>query len=113
MGATVNRKEAIRAYKELKPARGAYAMRCAASGQVWVGSSMNLDATRNGLWFGLRHGSYIDKTLQAAWDAHGEPEFSYEILEKFDDDVCPIELKDLLKARRAHWAEKFGARKLL
>jgi hypothetical protein len=113
MGSDVKRREAIKEYKARKPLRGAFAMRCCATGQVWVGSSMNLDATRNGLWFALDHGGHRDETLQAAWIAHGEQGFRYEILEKLDDDVPPIVVRDLLKEKKAHWVAQFGARALL
>ncbi len=106
------RKEAIRKFKELKTPRGAYAVRCTATGGVWVGASRNLDAAKNGAWFALRIGSHMSKTLQAEWNAHGEPAFEYEILEKLDDDVSPMAIDDLLKEKRAHWVEQLGALQL-
>jgi hypothetical protein len=109
----MTRREAIREYKERKPLRGAYAMRCAASSQAWVGSSLNLAATRNGLWFSLRTGSHREKMLQATWNAHGEEAFQYEILEKLSDDVSPIALKDLLQEKKTHWLARLGALPLL
>jgi hypothetical protein len=107
------RREVIREYKERKPRRGAYAVRCRPTGDVWVGSSMNLDATRNGVWFALRHGSHLDKGLQSVWNAQGEPEFEYEILEQLDEEVSPLAVRDLLKERKAHWLAQFGAHPLL
>lgn len=88
-------------------------MRCSATGDIWVGTSMNLDATRNGIWFGLRNGSHISKTLQAAWNTYGESQFQYEVLEKLKDDVSPIEVKDLLKGTKKHWVAQFDAQPLL
>ena len=100
MTAHISRKEAIRAYKERKPCRGAFAVRCTATGQAWVGSSPNLDAARNGIWFGLKHGSCLDKNLQTEWQTHGEGAFEYEILGKLDDDVHAMEVNDLLKEKK-------------
>jgi hypothetical protein len=113
MGAQNSRKEAIRAYKERKPCRGAFAVRCTGTGHVWVGSSPNLDKARNGIWFGLNLGSYIDKNLQAEWNTHGEPAFEYEILEKLDEDVPAMAVQDLLKEKKGLWAERLAARTLL
>ncbi len=113
MSMNVSKKEAIRAYKEPKPHRGAYAVRCTASGQLWVGSTPNLDAKRNSLWFGLRLGNCIDKSLQTEWNAHGEEAFEYEILETLDDDLCDIEVSTRLKQARTTWAARTGARTLL
>jgi len=106
------RKEAIRKFKERQPPRGVFAVRCAATDQVWVGSFANLEAMRNRLWFSLRLGSHRDQTLQAEWNARGEQTFQYEILERFDDDLCAIELNDRLKDRKKHWATQLGARTL-
>jgi hypothetical protein len=55
----------------------AFAIRCTASGRVWVGASRNLDATRNSFWFSLRHGSHPARSLQEEWDVHGEAAFQF------------------------------------
>lgn len=106
------RKEAIRQYKERKPLLGAFAVRCAATGRVWVGSSRNLDATRNGTWFGLRSGSFYDKSLQEEWNAQGEAAFQYEVLDKLDEDMHPLEVPDRLKEMRTLWIARLSARGL-
>jgi hypothetical protein len=108
-----SRREAAKEFKERKIARGAFAVKCGITAQVWVGSTMNLDASRNSTWFSLRHGSHHDKALQAAWNEHGDQNFSYEILEKLDDDVSPLEIWDLLKKVKRRWVEQLGASALL
>ncbi len=113
MRTDVNRREAKRQYKERKPRRGAFAVRCRETGQVWVGASMDLDAARNGLWFTLRHGTHLDRLLQCAWNEHGEPAFEYEVLEELEDDVFPLAVRNLLKEKRARWVARSGARTLL
>ena len=112
MHSSAARKEAIRKFKERKPLRGAFAVRCTATGRIWVGSSRNLDATKNGSWFSLRNGSHLDKSLQTEWNAHGEDKFEYEILEKLEDDVSPLAVADLLKEKRSHWIARLGTRPL-
>ena len=107
------KKRAIRQYKERKPLVGVFAVRCAAGGQVWVGFSRNLDATRNSVWFSLSSGVHRDRALQEEWNAHGELGFSYEVLEKFEDDVPAIAIRDRLKDRKQHWMSELGARGLL
>ena len=107
---TEQRKEAIRKFKEKKPLLGAFAIRCTATGQVWVGASRNLDATRNGSWAFLRNGGHPDKSLQREWNIHGEPAFEYEILEKLDEDLPPIAIADHLKESKRRWVERLGAR---
>lgn len=106
------RKDAIREFKEKPVPRGAYAVRCKTTGQVWVGASRNLAATKNGCWFSLRQGGHMDKTLQAEWNAQGEEAFEYEILEKLDDDLSPMAVTDLLKEKRQQWIDRLEARGL-
>jgi len=103
------RKQAIKDFKARQVPRGIFAVRCAPTGRVWIDSSPNLDAARNSLWFFLRNGYHPDKALQAEWNANGVQAFQYEILEKLNDDVSPLAVKDLLKEKKLHWAGKLGA----
>jgi hypothetical protein len=112
MSEKLSRKEAIREFKERKVARGVFAVRCSASGHVWVDSSPNLNAAENSLWFCLRIGSHINKALQAEWETHGKDAFRYEVLETLSDDVSPLALKDLLKEKRRHCLAESGGRPL-
>ena len=105
----MDRREARKAYKSKKTPTGIFAIRCKASGEAWVGASDHLDSARNGVWFQLRNGLHREPQLQAAWSAHGEAAFEYEILEKFDEDVSPLLLGDLLHRRQKHWASALGA----
>ena len=106
------RKEAIRKFKERKPLLGAFAIRCTASGRVWVGASRNLDATRNSFWFSLRHGSHPARSLQEEWDVHGEAAFQYEILERLEDDLVSLAVADLLKEKAGYWVGQLGASRI-
>jgi hypothetical protein len=108
----MERKEAIRAFKERKAARGIFALRCMATGQVWVESSLNLEAAQNGLFHFLRNGYHSDAALQAEWNAHGPEAFQYEVLEKLADDVLTIEARDQLKEKKLRWAAQCDARML-
>jgi hypothetical protein len=106
------KKEAISKFKERKAQLGIYAVRCLVTGQVWVGHSKNLEATRNGTWFSLRLGSHYERTLQAEWNAQGECSFEYEVLEQFEDDVLPLALSDLFKNRKQDWIARLNAHAL-
>jgi hypothetical protein len=109
MNSKLDRKEAIRKFKEREPNRGAFAVRCTATNRVWVGTSNNLDATKNGLWFSLRIGAHQAKSLQSEWNAHGEAAFEYEILEKLASDAQPMLVGDLLKEKKSAWVERLAA----
>src|SRR4051812_48168339 len=107
------KKDAIHAFKERKSALGVFAVRCTATGHVWVGASRNLHAARNGIWFALRHGGHRDRPLQDEWNAQGEPAFEYEVLEKLEDDAAPLSIADLLKDAKQRWITRSDARGLL
>ena len=108
------RRDAIREFKERKAQRGVFALRCAATGQVWVSASRNLDQQPNSIWFGLKSGGFQNREAQAAWRTHGEDAFAFEVLEAFDDEaLSSVGRADLAKARAAHWRETLGAAKLL
>ncbi len=107
---TAWRKDAAKDYKARKPQRGTYAIRCAATGEVWIGTSLNADTAKNRIWSELRHGGSLNKDLQSAWNANGSDGFTYEILETLDDDVNPLSIDDLLKEQRVRWAKQLDAR---
>lgn len=107
------RKALVRDYRDRKVQAGVYAVRCAASGEVWVGGTPDLATRQSGVWFTLRHGSHTEKSLQAAWTAHGEAVFSFETLEVIDDEeLGPLGRSSLLKDRRAAWIQDLGAKGL-
>jgi len=107
------RKEATRKFKEIKPLLGIFCVRCTVTAEAWVGSSRNLNATRNGLWFRLRMGSGPDNALQSEWNGHTEAAFCFEILEELAEDVHPFAIGDQLKQKKAEWIQRLGAGSLL
>jgi len=96
------RKELSQAVKEAKPRPGIFAVRCTASGEAWVAKAPDLGRRQAGLWFQLRMGGFPGKDLQAAWNAHGEAAFVFEILEEIADENAML-IPVLLKEREAHW----------
>jgi hypothetical protein len=106
---TEDRKAAVSAYKERKVESGIYAIRCAASGDVWVGSAPNLSTIQNRLWFTLRHGTSTDRSLQSAWHAHGAEAFSFEIVERLGEEAIGYVRDRVMKERLAGWTDQLRA----
>jgi hypothetical protein len=109
-----SRRQAVSEYKERKVPQGIYAVRCAVTGEVWVGSSPNLEQVPNRLWFALRQGGHPNTALRAAFAAHGEAAFSFEVLEEVDvADLSDYARTSVLKDRDAHWRTELGAAKVV
>lgn len=105
-----DRKAAIAAYKERKIAAGIYAIRCAPLETTWVGSWHDIETIRTRIWFSLRQGNSTKADLQAAWRAHGESAFSFEVLERLPTDVPDFARAHRLKDRTRHWIAALAAR---
>lgn len=108
-----DRKAAINAWKERKPApAGIFSLTCAVDGAVWVGESRNLEAQQTGLFFALRHGGHPNRAAQAAFARHGAEAFAYAELERLsDDDTGPLQ-RAMLRERGAHWRARLNAASL-
>jgi hypothetical protein len=104
-----DRKAAVSAYKEREVESGIYAVRCKASGEVWVGSTPDLSKIQNRLWFTLRQGTNTHRSLQTAWNAHGAEAFSFEIVERLDAEEIGYVRDRLTKERLIQWAEQLRA----
>lgn len=104
-----DRKAAIRAYKERKTVAGIYALRCAATGQCWVGRAPDVTTIQNRIWFSLRQGSDPHPTLQAASKAHGADAFTFEIVEQLKDEEVDYVRERMMSERLAHWAKALSA----
>ena len=108
------RKALLREYKERKVEAGIYAVRCLITDQAWIGSTADLSTRQNGIWFSLRLGSHREKSLQAAWTAHGAEAFAFEAVEAIDVEGLDRFGRDSrLKERRQHWIAALNATGLM
>jgi hypothetical protein len=106
------KKAARAAYKQRKTVPGIYAVRCGASGQVWVGHAPDVETIRNRLWFALGMGKTRNQALDAACAAHGLDSFAFEQLERIEEDeqMAMAYARDVvLKERAAFWRAKLEA----
>jgi hypothetical protein len=105
----LDRKAAITAHKERKIPGGIYALRCAASGEIWVGQTPNLDTIRNRHWFVLAQKGSTHRSLQLAWNAHGADSFSFDILEQMEPEELTYVRDARLKERQLFWRDNLAA----
>ncbi len=105
-----DRKAAIKAYKERKVVAGIYRVRCAVSGETWVGQTPNLEGIQNRIWFTLRCGSHPQQDLQRAWRDHGAESLAFDVIERLPEEETPYVRDALLKERLTHWRATLHAR---
>ena len=106
---TIDRKAAIAAYKERKTIAGIFVIRCAATGEAWVGQAPNLETIQNRIKFTLRQGGHPCRSLQAAWSAHGEAGLTFGECERLEDEESAYVRNALLKERALHWQAELKA----
>ena len=103
-------KRAVRsAYKERTSLAGVYAVRCAASDEVWVGQTLDVDKVWNRIHFTLLRGTSPHRAMQAAWNAHGAVAFAFEVLERLEPEALDFARDSKLKDRTSYWREKLIA----
>ncbi|HTV66933.1 MAG TPA: GIY-YIG nuclease family protein [Rhizobiaceae bacterium] len=106
---SANRKAAIAEYKKRQAVPGIYAVRCTATGQVWVGRAPDIEKIQTRLWFGLRTGGNQHPGMQKAWNEHGAESFAFEELELLDAEDIPAVRDSKMKERLDHWRAALNA----
>ena len=106
---TETRKLAIAGYRKRSSVAGVFAIRCRASGEVWVGRALDLEKIQNRIWFTLRMGNHRTAALQRAWSVHGEENLSLETLERIEDEELTYVRDKLLRERAQHWCAQLQA----
>jgi hypothetical protein len=106
---SIDRKAVIAAYKERKAIAGVFVVRCAATGEAWVGQAPDLETIQNRIWFTLRQGTHPCRSLQAAWNAHGEAGLTFGECERLEEEESAYVRNAQLKERVQHWRTELKA----
>lgn len=106
---TEDRKAAIAAYKKRESPAGIYAIRCMASGEIWVGQTPDLDKIQNRVAFTLAHGGHSNRGLQETWLRYGNDAFGFEVLERLEAEESDYIRRAVLKERCSHWRQRLMA----
>lgn len=103
-----------RIYKQNSPDMGIYQIRNKANGRIYIGSSTNLEGTRNSRMFQIKMGKIVfSSELQKDLTEFGADSFEYSVLDVLDKPEPGDNIKRLLVALELHWLEKlqpFGER---
>ncbi len=103
------KKELVQEYKAKmaseKTVSGIYQIKNLSNDKIYIGSARNI-LQLNGLSFQLNNGSFMNKALQADWDALGEDQFAIEILESFEEGENPSATSKKLRELERSWKSK-------
>jgi len=103
-----------RIYKQNAPEIGVYQIRNTSNGKIYVGSSQNLEGTRNSRLFQLRMGKTVfSRELQNDLNQYGANCFEFSVLDVLDKPEPGDNVESLLSALELHWLGKlqpFGER---
>lgn len=93
----VDRKRLRQQYKESKPPMGCFAIRCTATGDMFIGWATNLESARNSLLFRLSIGGLLNEpALQSLYDLHGAEHCSFSVLGELSYDEGEDYQQDLV-----------------
>lgn len=106
----MDRKEAIRQYKETATPMGVFRVRNTKTGKSFIGTSVNLPAMLNRQRFQLANGAHRSKELQADVKALGIDTFAFETLDVLEPLKEPgYDPADDLAALEGMWRETLAA----
>jgi|L827metagenome_2_1110789.scaffolds.fasta_scaffold15619_3 hypothetical protein len=80
----VDKKAAVRAYKERPVTGGVYRIRDEKSGESWYFAEVDLAACRNKFNFSRATGLCTQNALREAWARDGADAFSFEVCEEIE-----------------------------
>ena len=107
---SIDRKAAIRHYKETPRAMGVGIVRNTATGRTLVISGVDLPSLLNRHQAQLRLNAHPVKSLQADWIAQKGESFEFEIVDTLEPKEAPdYDPRADLEALEELWLEKLGA----
>jgi hypothetical protein len=101
-------------FKQTPRPMGIYQIKNLVSGKIYIGRSADLNGKINSERFQLRNDMHMNRELQGDFNALGEEEFAFEVLDRLQPKVEPgHDYSEDLKTLEVMWWEKlqpFGAK---
>ena len=92
------RRELMESYKSRHPEMGVVAIRCTATGDVFVGASKDTKADINSNRFKLESGSHRNTALRKLWEQYGAGSFEFYVSDTLEYDDETEDYSDKLEA---------------
>ncbi len=108
------KKEIISQYKERKVFGGIYAIRNTLSNKLLIGSTTDMQGSKNRFEFSSKTGSCVELKLQSDWNKQGAEQFVFEVLEELEKNETQTdkEFKADINALKDLWIEKLSDKEL-
>ncbi|HEX3580928.1 MAG TPA: GIY-YIG nuclease family protein [Thermoanaerobaculia bacterium] len=105
----IDRKEAVRQYKQTPRTMGVLAIRNKTTGKSFIGSSTDVPARLNRHRASLQFGKHENRELQQDWNTLGADAFEFAVLDTLKpSDEKTSDPSDDLAVLEAMWREKLG-----
>lgn len=106
----MDRKAAVREYKENPPAMGVWAVRNVVEDKVLLGASPNAAGRLNREKFALDFGNHPSRALQADWNRLGPDAFAFEVLDTLEPtEAVDADPKEELAELLSMWLTRLDA----
>jgi len=91
-------------YKMRKKPMGVFQIVNQVNGKRFIDSALDLDVIYNRHSFQLRLGVHRSSALQEEWNRYGAEHFTFEVLEKLDDETAQTtNVSEQLQAMKEKW----------
>lgn len=106
------RRELMESYKSRHPEMGVVAIRCTATGDVFVGASKDTKADINSNRFKLASGSHRNRELAQLWSRYGPDAFEFYVESVLDYDDPEEDHGEELEALVVQALAKYNAKRI-
>lgn len=102
------KKELINKYREMKPEMGVLVVRNKQNKKWFLDVNSDLKSMFNRIRFQLKMGGHPNQELQKEWNAQGENNFAFEVIDRleYSKDETKTDYRDELKTLKSMWLEK-------
>jgi hypothetical protein len=106
----IDRKDAVRKYKETPRTMGVFVIRNTSSGKAFIGSSTDAPARLNRHRSTLKFGAHPSRELQQDWESLGADAFEFTVVDTLKPSDEPgNDPSEDLAVLEAMWREKLSA----
>ena len=102
----IDKKEIKRIYKESVQPMGIFRIKNRENGRTYIGSTLNLPAKKNSIFFQLDMKSHMNEALQEDYNTFGKDAFAFEVIDTLEPKPQPgVDYREELETLLQFWIE--------